>query len=102
MTPARTATRMVTTTMPAPTSASGLRANDRMARRCGERPCNASPSRVGSSVPRPASVIADPRVEQAVREVDDQVDDHVDARDDEQHPLDQVVVALLNRAHDEA
>src|SRR3954462_2725498 len=58
-------------------------------------PRNDSGTETSASIP-------DPRIEEGVGEVAHEVDDHVDAREQQDHPLDDRVVALRDRVDDEA
>src|SRR5690349_19874455 len=48
-----------------------------------------------------AMSVADARIEQRIAQVHDEVDEHVGAREDEHHPLDDRIVASQDRVHRE-
>src|SRR6478736_890000 len=92
MSGANRATKMITPTMPSPTSAPGFRRNRRSTSRLRtvEGAASASgaasaPAMTFASVIASASVIANARIDQRVADVDEQVDDH-EHDDDEQDP----------------
>src|SRR5689334_16868666 len=56
-------------------------------------------SRKRRQVGEAATSVADARIEQRIAEIHEQVDDHVGAREDEHHALDDRIVAPQDRVH---
>src|SRR3990170_4884819 len=89
-------TTITTSTMAAPSNVSGRRTSQRRIRR--PRPPGTRRARAGP-VSVAASVIADPRVDDTVEQVDDEVDAAVDQGADERDAHDGRGVEIRHRAH---
>src|SRR5436190_7474464 len=98
---ANTAISAIATSSTAPMTSVGCLRSQRPRRFGSVAGSAAAPSsRAGTALT--ASRVADARIEQRVAEIDQQVDEDVDARREQQHALDHRIVVALHRIDDEA